>query len=259
MTSETYDEIGVGYARTRRTDPRHLAAILEALGDARTVVNVGAGAGSYEPRDRRVVSVEPSWTMISQRPRGSAPVVQGSAQALPFAEDSFEAGLAVLTVHHWRDPVRGLAELRRVASGRVVVFTADIDVWSRMWLVRDYLPEIADVDRDRFLTPEAVADAIGGGRVSPLPTPADCEDGFGPAFWKRPHAYLDPGVRVGMSIFAALDERTVSRGLEALARDLESGRWVRRNAELLDLDAYDAGHRLVVAGGPDRPAPATDR
>lgn len=246
----TYDDIGIGYARTRRTDPRHSRAILDALGGARTVVNVGAGAGSYEPRDRSVIAVEPSSTMISQRPAGSAPVVQAGAEALPFADRSFDAGLAVLTVHHWRDPTAGLRELRRVARDRVVVFTADIEVWARMWLVRDYFPEIAELDRARFSKPEQVAEALGGGRVQPMPTPADCEDGFGPAFWKRPQAYLDPGVRAGISSFAALDDETTSRGLEALAQDLESGRWVERNAELLELAEYDAGHRLVIAERP---------
>ncbi len=247
MRSETYDEIGAGYVRTRSTDSRHARTILEALGAAGTIVNVGAGAGSYEPRDRKVVAVEPSWTMISQRPPGSAAVVQASAEALPFADMTFEAGLAVLTVHHWRDPARGLRELRRVARGRVVVVTADIDVWAKMWLVRDYLPQIAAFDRGRFPSPERIVEALGGGRVAPLLTPADCEDGFTPAFWRRPHAYLDPGVRAGMSSFASLDDQTVTTGLLALERDLESGSWFERNAELLNLDEYDAGHRLVVA------------
>jgi SAM-dependent methyltransferase len=247
MPVETYDEIGAGYVRTRRTDPRHAGAIADALGGARTVVNVGAGAGSYEPRDRLVTAVEPSRTMIDQRPQGSAPVVQAGAEALPFADRTFDAGLAVLTVHHWRDPAAGLHELRRVVRGPVVVFTADIEVWARMWLVRDYLPEIAELDRARFVTPGQVAEALGGGRIQPLLTPADCADGFGPAFWRRPQAYLDPGVRAGISSLVALDEETRSGGLAMLAEDLGSGRWAERNAELLGLDAFDAGHRLVVA------------
>jgi SAM-dependent methyltransferase len=243
----TYDEIGVEYARTRRTDPRHARAIADALGDARTVVNVGAGAGSYEPRDRPVTAVEPSRTMIAQRPEGAAPVVQAAAEALPFPDRTFDAGLAVLTIHHWSDPVAGLHELRRVVRGRVVVVTADIEVWARMWLVRDYFPEIAELDRGRFVTPEQVERELGGGRVDPLPTPADCVDGFAPAFWRRPRSYLDPAVRAGISSLVALDEQILSRGLAALAADLKTGAWAEGNAELLDLDEYDAGHRLVVA------------
>jgi SAM-dependent methyltransferase len=243
-----YDRIGTGYGRTRRPDPRHQRTILRALGDARSVVNVGAGTGSYEPLNRTVVAVEPSEVMIAQRPKGGAQVVRARAEELPFTDGAFDAGLAILTVHHWEDHVRGLREVRRVAASRVVIFTADIDVWAGMWLVRDYFPEIAELDRRRFPSPGTIARTLGGGRILPMPTPDDCTDGFTPAFWKRPQAYLDPSIRRGMSSFAAMDDRTVTLGLARLATDLESGRWRERNADLLDLDEFDAGHRLVVAG-----------
>jgi hypothetical protein len=194
-----------------------------------------------------VVAVEPSEVMISQRPEGAAQVVRARAEELPFGDGAFEAAMAILTVHHWEDPGTGLREMRRTAATRVVIFTADIDVWARMWLVRDYFPEIAELDRRRFPTPEVIAHSLGGGRIVPLPTPGDCTDGFTPAFWKRPEAYLDPSIRAGMSSFAAIDDRSVTSGLTRLARDLESGRWRAQHADLLDLDELDVGHRLVVA------------
>lgn len=245
-----YDTIGSGYTATRRPDGRHEATIRTALGDAWSVLDVGAGAGSYEPRDRRVVAVEPSAVMIAQRPDDAAPSaqVQAVAERLPFLDDAFDAAMAVLTVHHWEDPRAGLFEVRRVTRGRVVVVTADVDVWARCWLVRDYFPEIVELDRGRFASPELVADALGGGVVEPLLTPHDCTDGFTPAYWRRPEAYLDPRVRAGSSSFAQLGEAAVAEGLRRLERDVGSGAWSERNAELLDLEAFDAGHRLVIAG-----------
>ena len=247
-----YDRIGSAYAATRKPDARHELAIHDALGDATSVVDVGAGTGSYEPFDRRVVAVEPSAVMIGQRPAGAAPVVRGVAEALPFDDGTFDAAMAILTVHHWTDPLAGVRELRRVARHRVVVFTADIDVWAETWIVRDYFPEIGELDRERFPRPGDLADALGGARIVPVPTPSDCSDGFTPAFWKRPHAYLDPTIRAGMSSFASLPATVIARGSRALERDLERGRWQERNAGLRDLDDLDVGHRLLVADvGPE--------
>jgi SAM-dependent methyltransferase len=220
---------------------------MRSLGDARSVANVGAGTGSYEPSDRAVIAVEPSEVMIAQRPNGATRVVQARAEELPFCDAAFDAALAILTVHHWEDPDHGLREMRRIAARRVVIFTADIDVWADMWLVRDYFPEIAELDRRRFPSPEVIARTPGGGQILPVLTPADCTDGFSPAFWKRPHAYLDPIVRAGMSSFTAMDDQLVARGAGRLASDLESGRWHERNADLIELAEFDAGHRLVVA------------
>ncbi len=196
--TELYDEIGVGYTNSRRLDPRIATAILRALGEADTVVNVGAGAGSYEPSDRSVVAVEPSMTMIRQRRVGSAPAVQASATQLPFRNAAFEAALAILTVHHWPDRARGLGKLARVAQGRVVILTWD-PATSGFWLVDDYFPEIVEIDRPTFPPIEEFSRALGRVDVHTLPIPHDCVDGFLGAYWRRPRAYLDASVRSAIS------------------------------------------------------------
>jgi SAM-dependent methyltransferase len=248
-----YDTIGTGYVAKRRADPRIAQAIRAALGDAESVVNVGAGAGSYEPPDIPVVAVEPSWEMIGQRPRGSAPAVQAVAERLPFPDDAFDGALAVLTVHHWSDRPAGLAELSRVAR-RVVIVTWDPACRDSFWLTTDYLPEIVEFDVPRFPT---IAELGGwlGGRVETqvLPVPHDCADGFLGAFWRRPDAYLDPAVRSAISGFAQLPPGRVDAGLTRLAEDLNNGRWTARYGHLHDMDSADLGYRLVVAelGAPD--------
>ncbi len=240
-----YDRIGRRYAQRRKPDPRIAAALDRALGDARRVVNVGAGSGSYEPDDRQVVAVEPSEVMITQRPPDAAPLVRAVAEALPFESGRFDAALAVLTVHHWTDPERGLAELRRIAR-RQVIFTWDPTHLARFWFTRDYLPEAVALDAG-FATLEATLALLGAATVEPIPVPHDCRDGFFAAYWRRPEAYLDPDVRAGISGFGILEENVVERALELLAEDLESGEWYRRNEQLLGLDELDLGYRLVVA------------
>jgi SAM-dependent methyltransferase len=240
-----YDRIGRGYAVGRRTDPRWMDVLEDALGVARTVVNVGAGTGSYESPQRRVVAVEPSTTMIAQRPPDAAPVVQGVAEALPFADRVFDAAMAVLTIHHWRDLEAGLAELRRVAD-RQVVLTFDPHALDRLWLVRDYLPQIATVDAQRLPSTDRVVAALGDVEVRPLPVPRDMVDGMLAAFWARPEAYLDPQVRASMSIFALMDPEVVDAAMARLRADLDDGTWSRRNAELLDFDTLEAGYQLLV-------------
>jgi SAM-dependent methyltransferase len=239
-----YDRIGGGYAGYRQPDPRIAAAIREALGGAARVVNVGAGAGSYEPRGPGVAAVEPSAAMIRQRPPGSAPVVQAVAGALPFADGAFDAALAVLTVHHWPDRARGLAELARVARRRVVVLTWDPGA-PGFWLVDDYFPEILALDRPIFPTMAELAAALGAVEPRVLLVPHDCRDGFLGAYWRRPRAYLDAGVRRAISTFAKLADPTP--GLARLRRDLDDGTWHRRHGAVLDRAALDLGYRLVVA------------
>lgn len=243
----SYDEIGVGYSRSRRSDPRIAGRIHRALGGCASVVNVGAGTGSYEPRDRRVVAVEPSATMIRQRPGGSAPVVRGAAERLPLADGAVDSAIAVLTMHHWTDPDRGLAEMRRVARRRVVIFTWDQEVFEDFWLVREYLPRIRDLDRPRAMAISEIAAALGECRVAPVPIPHDCVDGFLGAFWRRPEAYLDPRIRSGISACAALSAQESEAGLGRLAADLRSGAWQLVHRGLLDLDELDLGYRLIVA------------
>jgi len=242
-----YDEMGVDYALTRRPDARIAARITQALGDCASVVNVGAGTGSYEPRDRMVVAVEPSATMIRQRPAGSAPVVQGVAERLPLVDDAVDAALAILTVHHWTDRDRGFAEIRRVARKRVVVLTWDQDVFEGFWLVRDYLPCIRDLDRRRTLAIADMVHALGESQIIAVPIAHDCVDGFLGAFWRRPEAYLDRRVRSGLSVFTAMSSEERDEGLARLAADIHSGAWEDQHRSLFDLDELDLGYRLIVA------------
>jgi SAM-dependent methyltransferase len=243
-SAQLYDEIGIGYGNYRRPDPRVAAPILRALGEADSVVNVGAGAGSYEPTDRPVVAVEPSLAMIRQRRAGGAPVVQASVTHLPFRDAAFAAALAVLTVHHWPDRARGLTELARVARRRLVIVTWDPAV-SGFWLIDDYFPEIAEIDRSTLPSIEDLGEVLGDIEVRPLLVPHDCSDGFLGAYWRRPYAYLDAGVRSAMSVFSKLED--VESGLAHLRSDLEDGTWRRRNGHLLRQAEIDLGYRLVIA------------
>ncbi len=243
-----YETIGRGYRSVRRPDPRIAAAIREAIGDATTVLDVGAGAGSYEPSDLTVLAVEPSAVMIAQRPEGAALAVRATAEALPVADGAVDVAMASLTHHHWSDAARGFAELRRV-SRRQVVFTWDPVVASReFWFVRDYVPEVTDRESG-LATVDAALHGLGpAATVTAVPVPHDCVDGFFAAYWRRPASYLDPAVRAGISGLALLDRAVVQRAVAELAADLESGEWARRYADLGDLPELDLGYRLVVAG-----------
>ena len=237
-----YDTIGRGYADFRRPDPRIAAQIHAALGDARTVVNVGAGTGSYEPTDRTVVAVEPSEVMLAQRRGGT--VVRAVAEALPFPDRAFDAAMAILTVHHWTDPWAGLAELRRVAPRRVV-FATDEDVIWRYWFLRDYVGELFGTYEEPPVG--RIAEAVGADRVEVIPVPVGCTDGFFAAYWKRPEAYLDAGVRAAISPLARMDPAALEEPLGRLADDIRTGAWAERNAELADLETFDAGYRLLIS------------
>jgi DNA-binding transcriptional MerR regulator len=242
-----YDAIGGDYTATRRTDPRIAARIWDALGDARTVLNVGAGTGSYEPPARDVTAAEPSAVMRAQRPAGAAPSVDAVAESLPFADRSFDAAMAVSTVHHWRDPVAGLREMRRVAR-RVVVLTFDASedvLHRRFWLTRDYLPEFAGLFNG-WPSLAGLADAIGA-RAEPVPIPWDCADGLFEAYWRRPGAYLEDHVRRAMSAWTRVGPEAELRAVRSLRDDLDSGRWAERNGDLADLEAAELGLRLLVA------------
>lgn len=241
-----YDEIGVGYALGRRTDPRWLAPLLAALGAAKTVLDVGSGTGSYEPAGRTVFAVEPSAEMIRQRPPGAAPVAQAVAEALPVRGGVFDAALAVLTVHHWTDWRGGLAELRRVAPLQVVL-AYDTRRHSDFWLVREYVPEVALLERSRP-SAEDIATELDAREVIALPVPWDFTDGVFPAYWRRPEAYLDPAVQRSCSALAQTDPAAVARGMARLRADLESGKWHEEHAELLEQGEWDHGFRLVVGG-----------
>lgn len=239
----SYDTIGVNYSDLRKPDARIERAIGRALGPAMTVLNVGAGAGSYEPADRQVTALELSMEMIRQRPASAAPVVQGRAEDLPFEDKSFDAAMAVLTVHHWSDKEKGLRELRRVSRGPVVVLTYDAS-HRGFWLL-DYLPALAALDDAQMPAMTDYEKWLGPVEISAVPIPHDCTDGFLCAYWRRPAAYLDPRIRAAMSSFWKIGDS--SEGLKRLSDDLETGAWARRYSRLLDVDAYDCGYRLVTA------------
>jgi SAM-dependent methyltransferase len=246
-TANLYDTIGATYIATRRTEPRIGAQVWAALGDARTVLNVGAGTGSYEPSDRDVTAVEPSAVMRAQRPAGAALCVAAAAESLPFEDQSFDAAMAFATIHHWQDPIAGLREMQRVAR-RVVLFTHDTsnEGWlRRFWLTRDYLPEVADLLVGRPSVTE-LAQTIGA-RVEPVLIPWDCSDGFFEAHWRRPDAYLDESVRRGVSVWTRVGPDAEQRAVHSLRSDLASGRWAERNRDLVDLEAAELGLRLLIA------------
>ena len=240
--SAKYDSIGVNYAELRKPDPRIAKVIENALGQAKTVVNVGAGTGSYEPAGRSVTAVEPSREMIRKRGPVAAKAIQASADDLPFGDKTFDAAMAILTIHHWPDKQAGLREMRRVTRGRIVLLTFDPS--HRPWLT-DYLPELAALDEAQAPRMSDYERWLGPVRITPVLVPHDCIDGFLYAYWRRPAAYLDARIRSGSSSFWAI--KNAEAGLQSLKADLESGTWERRYAELLTLGEYDAGYRLVVA------------
>jgi SAM-dependent methyltransferase len=241
-----YDSLGGGYSAVRVPDPRIAAVIRAAIASARSVVNIGAGAGSYEPSDVPTIAVEPSRVMLEQRRASAAPAVQAAAGALPFGDATFDAALALLTIHHWPDAAAGIAEMRRVAR-RQVFLTWDRDVVAQQfWFARDYLPESTEREAGLVTLDELLAILGEPVDVIPVPVPKDCTDGFYAAYWARPHAYLSPSVQAGISAIALTDERHVSRAVAQLEDDLASGAWTSRYGDLLDLGAADMGYRLVA-------------
>lgn len=245
--SPAYDRMGIDYSEVRRADPRIEAVIWDALGGARSVLNVGAGAGSYEPPDRELFAVEPSPVMIAQRPVGAAPAIQGTAEALPLEDKSTDATMAVFTMQHWDNVDGGIAEVLRVTRDRVVLLTLDVDVTAEMWLICDYLPEIDSVNRRDFPSIKHLEELLPSVHVQTLLVPADCSDGFCIGFWARPEAFLVPAVRRASSIWHLLPEAVVEAALSRLRRDLEAGEWDHRYGELRERDALDVGVRLVTA------------
>ncbi|HEX5309249.1 MAG TPA: methyltransferase domain-containing protein [Solirubrobacteraceae bacterium] len=244
----TFQEIGIDYTVTRRADPRIAEQIHAALGDARSVVNVGAGAGAYEPGDREVLPIEPSAQMIAQRSPELALAIEGHAECLPLPSDCVDAAMACMTLHHWADWRIGVQELRRVARERVVIFTYDRSYAERFWLLRDYLPRLARLDCARFPSLEEQSAALDEHvRVEQVPIPHDCDDGFLGAYWRRPRAYLDESVRTGISTFHLPGAGQMLNGLDNLAEDIEDGSWHERYWKLLEHQHVDLGYRLLIA------------
>jgi SAM-dependent methyltransferase len=244
-----YEQHGRTYARHRRPDPRITERIHAALGGARTVLNVGAGTGSYEPSDRWVLAVEPSATMRAQRPADAAPAISAHAEALPFDDNAFDAAMACVTIHHWESPDTGLVELRRVARGPVVVFTFDLDELPAWQL--DFLAQGVAIELPRFPAIDHVAAVLGGHtRVERIPTPGDCVDGFFEAFWRRPEALLDPSVRGAQSMWAMLEPGVEQRIVSRLSAALESGAWDAEHGHLRQQESYQGALRLVISEAP---------
>ena len=238
-----YDKIGVGYSNLRRPDVRITESIHRALCDAQSVLNVGAGTGSYEPTDRTVTALEPSAEMIAQRSPEAGKAYQGFAENMPFSDNQFDAAMAVLTVHHWTDLEQGLREMRRVTKGRLVILTFDPEA-HYFWLA-DYIPEIIELDQPIMPKMPEYGRILGDVKIENIPVPHDCTDGFLGAYWRRPHAYLDPKVRASISTFAKLTDTPSS--FAKLKRDLASGTWDERYGHLMDQESLDAGYRLVIA------------
>jgi SAM-dependent methyltransferase len=247
VSAPAYDRIGLSYSAVRRADPRLESAIWSALGDAGIVLNIGAGTGSYEPRDREVIAVEPSPVMIAQRAVDCAPAIQGVAESIPLGDNSVDATMGVFTMQHWDDIDRGLAEVVRVTRRRIVLLTLDLDVTAQMWLCRDYLPEIIEHDRQSFPTIAHLQAVLPDLQVEPIPAPADCRDGFCVALWSRPEAHLDPSIRRASSIWHLLPPSIVDGGLDRLRQDLDSDRWDDRYGHLRTQATLDIGLRLVTA------------
>ncbi len=242
-----YNGIGVDYAATRRPDPRLAELIRAQIVGLESVLNVGAGAGSYEQDNKILVALEPSWKMISQRPAGAAPCVCGAAENLPFPDNSFDGGLALLTLHHWRDIGRGLSELKRVVAKRLVIHTWDPEATEYYWLIDDYIPELLAFDTARFPKIEGLTAGFRSAQVIEVPIPHDCTDGFQGAYWRRPEAYFDARVKRGISSFQQISQMALAKGLARLRADLDSGLWRKRYAGLLDKETIDLGYRLIVA------------
>jgi SAM-dependent methyltransferase len=247
LTTTPYDQLGRGYSRTRQPDPRIAARIAAALGDARTILNVGAGAGSYEPADREVTAVEPSAEMIAQRPPGSAPAVQAYAEDLPFEDASFDAAMAVLTIHHWADPGAGLKEMHRIARRRLVLVTFDPTALAHLWIVRDYFPQMLDLKRRSPVLSRELAAMLTAATPEPIPVPHDCTDLFFAALWARPEMLFDEETVRPMWVWQSISEEARREGRARLASDLKDGIWEERHGHLREQRELDVGLRLVVA------------
>jgi SAM-dependent methyltransferase len=242
-----YGQIGGRYARFRQPDPRIAQQLHAALGSARTVLNVGAGAGSYEPTDRLVTAVEPSATMRAQRPGGRPVAIDARAEALPFGDSTFDAAMTTFSVHQWSDVGRGLGELRRVARGPVAVLTGDPRRLDRFWL-QQYAPEVIEVEARRYPPLDVLAEGLGATVVTAVvPVPLDCRDGFNEAYYGRPDALLDPRARQACSAWSFVDQAVHRRFADRLRGDLESGEWDRRYGHLRTQATFEGSLVLMVS------------
>lgn len=245
MSDAAYDELGVNYTDFRRSDPRIAARIWSALGDAASVVNVGAGAGSYEPRDREVIAVEPSPLMIAKRPSAAAPALKGVAEALPLDDQSVDAAMGTLTIHHWNDLDAGLDEMRRVARKRIVLLTIDAEKNAEIWTLSEYFPRAAQAEREKMPTMQGLEAKLPNATIEVVPAPSRCQDEFTSALWDRPELFLEPETLRASSLWHQLPAEVVEAGQERLRADLASGRWDEKHGHLRSLPELDIGLRLI--------------
>jgi SAM-dependent methyltransferase len=245
MNGAAYDELGVNYSDFRRADLRIEAKVSSALGDARSVVNVGAGTGSYEPRDREVIAVEPSSLMIAKRPEGAAPALRGVAEALPLDDRSVDAAMATFTIHHWSDLGTGLTEMCRVARERIVLLTIDATKNAEIWTLAEYFPEAMALEEEAMPSIASLESHLPGATIETVPMPSRCRDEFTSALWDRPELLLEPATLRASSLWHRLSPEVIERGQERLRADLESGRWDELHGHLRTLPELDIGLRLI--------------
>ncbi len=245
MSRAAYDKLGVNYSDLRRADPRIEAKVWAALGDARSVVNVGAGTGSYEPLDREVIAVEPSSLMIAKRPEDAAPALPGVAEALPLEDGSVDAAMAIFTIHHWSDLDAGLTEMRRVARKRIVLLTIDATKNAEIWTLAEYFPEAMVLEEEVMPSIASLQVSLPEARIETVPMPSRCRDEFTSALWDRPELFLEPATLRASSLWHRLDPEVIERGQESLRADLESGRWDEKHGHLRTLPELDIGTRLI--------------
>ncbi len=245
MSNPTYDSVGLTYTEFRRADPRIEERLWAALGDARSVVNIGAGSGSYEPRDREVIAAEPSPVMIAQRPAAAAPAIEGVAEALPLDDKSVDAAMGIFSIHHWSSLAAGLAEMRRVARKRIVLVTIDAAKNAEIWTLAEYFPEAMQAEEEKMPSMRALEALLPGAEIEAVPMPSRCQDEFTSALWDRPEMFLDPAVLRSSSLWHSLPPEAIERGQQRLRADLESGRWNERFGHLRTLPELDIGLRIV--------------
>ena len=242
-----YEANGSDYSAVRRADPRIAEFVHRGLGGAASVINVGAGAGSYEPEHLDVTAVEPSPSMRSQRPADRPAAFDAVAEDLPFPDDSFDAAMAMITVHQWRDPDKGLRELRRVSRGAVVILTFDGDALDGFWLAA-YVPELIEAERRRYPPIERICEVLGGtSTVATVPVPIDCTDGFTEAFYARPEQFLEPAVRRSQSAWGFVQPEVEERAIKRLGADLATGEWDRHYGSARTQPVYHGSLRLIVS------------
>lgn len=241
-----YAVIGPGYQKYRQPEPEFAARIETALGDAQRVLNVGAGAGSYEPVDRDVTAVEPSESMRAQRPAHLSPAIDAVAENLPFDDGAFDAVMTTFSVHQWQKLERGLGELRRVSRGPIVILTCDPRLLDRFWL-NEYAPEVIQTEARRYPSIDRLTEGLGGSAtVANVPIPLGCVDGFSEAYYGRPEMLLDPGARKANSAWSFVPDHIAARSVDRLREGLLDGTWDQLHGTLRTTPHFEGSLVLIT-------------